>query len=207
MIVPAALAALLLVLGAVELAQRGEKLTGTSSVPLKEPVVQVLKGETACQRGLVMPAGSGLLRAYVSVVQPGRRAGLSVTLSDAAGRRLAGGTARLRGGIAEFTLPEVRRSLTNVTACFENTGRSILSIAGIRSAYGSVAVDGELQPAALTVLWYAPGRPSWFAVLADIPSRVGNARLASVWPFWVALACLLGAALAGAVALNRPERR
>jgi hypothetical protein len=203
---PAALAVLLLA-GFVGVLRREEtQLAGTNSVPLREPVVEIARGERLCQGSELVPAGARTLRLFGFWVRPGGHLARA-TLRDQTGRLLSAGALEPDGdGVLALRLADDTRTVADVTLCIENRDRVPLAFSGDVIPVGKFEVDGEARDAAVTALYVAERRESWAGLLPRIVSRVGAAHLMRGWVGWLGLACAVAALALAAVACLRIGR-
>src|SRR4051812_31903145 len=130
---------------------RSERHTqGTNHVRAALPVVQLAAGQTACQRGELVPAGTGGVRLWVT----GDGSPFSVAVGGARAERAAGWVS----GPVDVDLPKTTTARRDVPVCVTNGGPGMLTLAGDVAARAATwAVAGA--PAAATIGAVAqPGR-------------------------------------------------
>lgn len=177
---------------------RAERHSGSNSVKLQQPVVQILGGSTVCQDTLV-PRDTETVMLFVAPTRP-TGPPMTLTIADA-GRQVTRGHIRggWVGGIARFAVARVRSTVPDAQLCIRNDGRAPLAFGGIPSDLATLTVDGKTQHAALSIEFFRGGTPTWWATLPAIAHRAGvlKGSLAGAWGFWFAVGLLaLGALLA-----------
>ncbi len=202
---PAALAVVLLVALVGVLRREETHLAGSNSIALKQPVLQIARGQRLCQRGELVPAEAARLRLFGFWEPGGHRA--RATLRDARGRLVSAGPLRQDGeGVLALRLAAGRETADDVTLCIENTDRAVLAFSGDSAGLGGVEVDGKPQPAKMTALYYPARAESWAGLVPRMAGRVGAAHLMRGWVGWLGLASAVAALALAAAACIRPGR-
>jgi hypothetical protein len=177
------------------------RLTGTNSVPLRAPVVGLVPGEQLCQAAQLMPAHSARMRLFLAPVDTKTPPQTLVTIKQHDDGVIARKPGRYDDrGLIDVAFDPVRRTRLDAEVCVRNTGTHTVALSGINTPYGNAQIGEKKLASALTVLWFAAGKRSWFSELAAIAPRVGHARLGAGRAFWVA-ALLSVLAAGGALAL------
>jgi 4-amino-4-deoxy-L-arabinose transferase-like glycosyltransferase len=155
-------------------------LQGANHVRAVAPIAPLAPGETACQRGEVVPAGTGGIRLRVA----GDGARFTVTTGGARG------TARVAtSGPVDVDLPETTaRRVT--TVCVTNAGPGPLTLEGGPPASSPRGADGPAaalaaEPASLggaplggrmRIDYLRPHAESWWAFVPVLAERIAGAR-------------------------------
>jgi 4-amino-4-deoxy-L-arabinose transferase-like glycosyltransferase len=203
---PALVVALGLVAIAVAVALVGLRserhLQGTNHVRAIAAIAPLAPGQTVCQRGEVVPAGTGGIRLRAT----GDGSPLTVSVGGARG------TARgWSSGSVDVDLPETTtRRVT--TVCIENRGAGALTIAGGPPAPSPAGADAA-EPASIDgarlggrarIDYLRPHAESWWALAPTLAERIAGARDAVPGEASGYLAVLLAVA---AVAAGLARRR
>jgi hypothetical protein len=199
-LVPVTAVVLLGIAFANTMSHTAERVAGSNSVKLQQPVVQASRGQRLCQ-GVVLPRDAASALMFVAPTGP---TGPPLTLTIAArGRTLAhshiaGGWT---GGVAKFAFPPIAHTEAAARLCVRNDGRDPIAFGGLPTAeLTSTTVGGKGQHGSITIQFFRAGTSSWWSLLPTIAHRAGvlKGSFAGAWGFWAACALIV---LAGASAL------
>jgi hypothetical protein len=179
----------------------GERLAGSNSVKLQQPVIQIDPGSRLCQP-IVAPRDAASALFFSSPTGP-KGPPLTMTLRGAhrtlARSHISGGWT---GGIVRFRFPTLGATYPKATICVRDEGREPIAFSGLPlGAETSTTVDGTPQRAAITIQFFRPGVSNWWSLLPTIAHRAGvlKGSLAGAWGFWLAAALVLLAGVASLV--------
>src|SRR3954454_9884815 len=129
-VVPAVAAVLLASSFLGTMNHQGERLSGSNSVKLQQPVVQVGGGSTLCQRTLI-PADTASVLLFVAPTAP-TGPPLTLTIRDG-GRQVARGhiDGGWTGGVAKFTVTTIETTFADANLCMRNDGTRPLAVSGL----------------------------------------------------------------------------
>jgi hypothetical protein len=180
---------------------KAERLAGSNSVKLQQPVIQVDPHSLLCQ-GILAPKDAASVLLFAAPTAP-KGPPLSMSLTARDGTRLASGhmAGGWTGGVARFSFARLAATHADAALCIRNQGAAPIAFGGL-PAKTSTTVDGQLQDGTITVQFFRPGTSSWWSLLPTIAHRAGvlKGSLAGAWSFWFAAALLLLAG-AGSIAL------
>jgi predicted membrane protein DUF2142 len=179
---------------AVVMSARAERAAGRNGVRPTAAVADIEEGETACQPGELLPAGTATVRIFARAHEP---PGPRLTLTLRRGRHVLGRYGGRMHGDAIVPIRRVTRDLEGVTVCLTaGPGRGI-------SLYGDATPPdvGQLsnttsdRPVSATIEYLRGGRESWWSRAAAIATRIGRGRagLRGAWIAWAAAALVLAA--------------
>jgi len=133
-------------------------------------------GGTVCIPDTVLPADTASMQLQIGGYGPalGR---LDASFRDGAGRVVARGTlpAGANSPSLVFSVPLNHRGRPAVagTLCVHVGGRHEVAIGGSPGQPPGSTVDGTPQPNRPTVLFYRPGRETWWSLLTALDQRIG----------------------------------
>jgi hypothetical protein len=191
------------------MAHTGERLAGSNSVKLQQPVVQSSGGQNVCQ-GVLLPRDAASALLFVAPTKP---MGPPLTLTIVAGKQtvarspIAGGWT---GGVARFAFARVARTYPDSRLCVHNGGRDPIAFGGLPSAAPtSTTVAGVPQHGTVTIEFFREGTSSWWSLLPTIAHRAGvlKGSLAGAWSFWLAAGLIVLAGVAALLITAREARR
>jgi hypothetical protein len=204
---PIIAAGLLALLAAVAVAgaHSSRHLQGTNHLRPLSIAAGMEAGQTACQAGEEIPAGTGGVGLWATADGKPVPA-LTVTVAGLGRGALRAGRPE---GPVEVDLPVAERTLTDAEVCVRNDGPGTVFLLGEQFAPPTaMQLGGAPQPGRARIQYLEPGEASWWGIAGDLARRIAGARNAfpgAATPYlWVLLAL---AAAAGAVALVRRPRR
>jgi hypothetical protein len=200
----------LIVAFASTLARERNTLAGSNTAPPKAPVAQLQAGQTACQHGVLIPAGVKGLRlgARTNLGAPTPGPGVSA-------RILVGGTVISRGslkagyaenGSVSMPVTPIDGTHAGSTVCVHNDGPVRMEFYGATTAAGTpLTVAGKPTMAVLTLIFDGK-RESWASSVPTIAHHAdtGGTQVFGSLTLWLAAAFVLAAGL-GAVYLTLRE--
>jgi hypothetical protein len=172
--------------------QRGRHLQGTNDLRTLVAAIQLAPGQSACQPGEAVPAGTGGVRLY-----PVGRATVVVSVGGRRGTGSGAGEVAvdLPGAAADDVAPRAPGEV-----CVRNAGTAALALAGEAFAPSRAArSDGAPQVGRARIDYLRPGEESWWALAPAIAERITGARAAlagEVAPYAWALLALAAVAIA-----------
>jgi hypothetical protein len=210
MLLPLLAAALLVLVFLRTMGHSAERLAGSNSVPPERLVVQIGRGTHVCQQILV-PHDAASARFFVSTLGAGAKGPPFSMRLDDNGRTLA--TSRVAGGWTgdklDFHFPTLTRTYLQARICVRDEGRGIVRFQGLATGQPtSTLVNGKPEYAAISIVFFRPGKSDAWSLLPTIAQRAGvlKGALAGGWSFWFAAALVLIAG-AAAIALSLRGRR
>jgi hypothetical protein len=181
---------------------KAERLAGSNSVRLQQPVIQIDPGASLCQPVLA-PKDAASVLFFTAPTGP-KGPPLTMTLRGAhrtlARSHIQGGWT---GGLARFGFPALGATYPEATICVRAGGRDPIAFSGVSTGVLSTAtVDGKQQQALITIQFFRPGTSTWWSLLPTIAHRAGvlKGSLAGAWAFWLAVTLVLAAG-AGALVI------
>jgi len=201
---------LLLAALAVLMSQSAIRQTGSNRIRVAGAFGQIRAGQTFCQRGEIVPAGTGAIRAFLYPTTRQRTATTAIVRSEASGAIVARGVATATGGDEPIPIPvrPVVHDETRATICLAAAAGSPFLLGGEPSTGRSATLDRRPLPGVLRIVYLEPRAQSWWSFLPRVLSRM------SVGERWsgaeAALLVLLLSLAAGALAswqLARPTRQ
>jgi hypothetical protein len=183
----------------IDMSRSAPRLAGDNDVvwPAANPAVATASGgQVLCMKDTVLPDDAARLVTPIhdSVDQSLPLPRIAVDFVDAAGKRIATGV--LKAGAAESAAVSVPLHYPHGASAF---GTLCLHIGGHRtllfdgaSGAGVTLVDSVQQPGSPAILYYRPGRESWWQLLGVLDFRFGLGKSA-IFGDWTLPAVVLAA--------------
>ncbi len=179
------------------LAKSSPRRTGTNAAGVSGLAIQLAPGQTLCEPGEPVSAGTSAVRLDAGAPGPvgGRGPALGASVVDPAGRGVASG--RLPAGwspglISVPLAPALRRDVA-ASVCLKNLGPGRVGLGGTVPA-GSfvVQIDGQGLGGRVRLEYMRP-KESWFAFLGALAHRltIGKSRLLRHWAAPAAILLML----------------
>ncbi|MDA0164727.1 DUF2142 domain-containing protein [Solirubrobacter ginsenosidimutans] len=145
-------------------------LQGTNHLRTLVQAVPIAPGQTACQAGETVPAGTGGVRVQALAESPA----FSVSVDGALRGSHAAGWAQ---GDVVVDLPETTATRRNVTVCVTNAGPGALALGGEAFAAPDAAqIDGTPQIGRARLDYVQARAESWWQLAPDVAKRIAGAR-------------------------------
>jgi hypothetical protein len=170
-----------------------ERRSGTDLTPNGAFVAALTAGESTCQEGEIVPAGTSVVRVTMGTYgKPGPP--VSLTLTDSDGTRTSGTLAAgWREGVVDIPIGHIVRSTGGVRVCLRDDGPRAIAVAGDLPDPGfTMQVARKTVPGRLRYEYMRSGRESWLQLLPTIVYRSTLAKAAFLrhWA-WLAATMLM----------------
>ena len=187
--------ALLLVAGALALDMSGTapRTAGSDHVTPSAFAAQIPPGGVLCEVAAPLPADA--TRAQILVGTYGQPVPeLSLSFLTSSGKRIASGRLPRHSQQGYVTIPLRREgSGLSTRACLSSRGAATVSVGGEVGTFGAVSeqIDGRPEPGRITLIYFRPGRESWWQLLSTLAHRFGLAKASFYGDWTLPVAALL----------------